>query len=164
MPTLVGPTLISILTTSADARILKVVGDYLTQGVAAEISATSITTGAALKVTSNSKVGLHLVNGTLESEGTVPTIPNDGSAGDGTCTIDATSTDVAGSLTFANTWANADTVVVTFSSAYATAPKVILGHNSAVNGGITGTSTTTFTFTATGTCSGRVDYLVVESV
>ena len=37
------------------------------------------------------------------------------------------------------TWANADTVVVTFSSAYATAPKVILGHNSAVNGGITAT-------------------------
>ena len=77
--------------------------------------------------------------------------------------IDETSTDVAGRLTFSNTWANADTLTLTFSKPYVTAPKVILGHNSAVNGSITSSAADKFVVTTTGTAAGIVDYLVIET-
>ena len=44
----------------------------------------------------------------LRHEGTVPTLTVT-TAGDGSCTISASSTDVAGEVTFADTWADGDT-------------------------------------------------------
>ena len=48
--------------------------------------------------------------GHIKSVGTVPTLTVT-TAGDGTCTISAESTDVAGTVTFADTWANSDTLL-----------------------------------------------------
>ena len=45
----------------------------------------------------------------LRHEGTVPTIAAT-TAGDGTCAISAESTDVAGTVTFADTWGDGDTL------------------------------------------------------
>ena len=99
----------------------------------------------------------------LKSDGAVTT-RTDTTAGDGTSAIHSTSTDVAGRITFSNTWANADTCVVAFAAAYTTAPKVILSYNSLVNARVTATTTSGFTITATGTCAGFVDYMVIETV
>jgi len=107
--------------------------------------------------------GILLKDGKLNSTGTVTSRVDD-TAGDGTSAIHATSTDVAGRITFSDTWANADTCTVSFAAAYGTAPKVILGYNASVNAGITATTTGGFVITATGTCAGFVDYMVVESV
>ena len=52
--------------------------------------------------------------GHLISQGTAPTATAT-TAGNGTCTISASSTDIAGELTFAATWADSDTVVVAFA-------------------------------------------------
>ncbi len=92
-------------------------------------------------------------------------------AGDGACAISATSTDVAGELTFTNTWADGDTVLVTFNEAYGTAPKVILSNAATVNAsGQTAVeldaiaiTTAGFTLTASGTCAGQITYFVVET-
>ena len=46
-------------------------------------------------------------------------------AGNGTATLDSTSTDVAGRITFANTWDNGDMVTITWNEAYNTAPVVL---------------------------------------
>ena len=105
----------------------------------------------------------------LRHEGTVPTIAAT-TAGDGTCAISAESTDVAGTVTFSDTWADGDTLVITFSKAYGTAPKVILSHRF-TDAGITlteidtiATSTTAITLTASGACAGALSYFVIETV
>jgi len=118
----------------------------------------------------NLKRDLDLATSRLKSTGDAPslTVTTDG---DGTCTIDATSTDVAGELTFADTWADSDTVVVAFATAYGTAPKVILSNAATINASGVSTleidtiavTTTGFTLTASGTCAGKLQYMVVET-
>ena len=46
-------------------------------------------------------------------------------AGNGTATIDSTSTDVAGRVTFANTWANGDMLTIHWNENFNTAPVVL---------------------------------------
>ena len=91
--------------------------------------------------------------------------------GSGTCTIDATSTDVAGTLTFGADWTDGDTVLVTFNKPYATAPKVLIGVGPINSSGeslveIDNIAITTagFTLTASGTCVGALTYFVIETV
>ena len=106
----------------------------------------------------------------LRHEGTAPTLDVT-TSGDGTCTIDAASTDVAGELTFANTWADSDTVVVNFATAYATPPMVILGgvnvddsQNNLLEIDTLTRAADKFTLTASGACAGKLSYLVIETV
>ena len=106
----------------------------------------------------------------LKHTGTVPTLTTT-TAGNGTTAISATSTDVAGELTFANTWADGDTVLVTFAEAYGTAPKVILSNAATINASgqssveidTIAVTTAGFTLTASGTCAGVITYFVVET-
>ena len=105
------------------------------------------------------------------SIGTVPTLTTT-TAGDGTCTISAASSDTAGALTFADTWANSDTQLVTFSAAYGSAPLVFLANNgtdtdtgiAAIKYDAVAVTTAGFTITASGTCSGVLNYFVIETV
>ena len=118
----------------------------------------------------NLKRDLNLSTTRLKHSGTVPTLTTT-TAGDGTTAISATSTDVAGELTFANTWADADTVLVTFNKAYGTAPKVILSNAATVTAaGVVpieidtiAVTTAGFTLTASGTCAGVLTYFVIET-
>tara|TARA_B100001778_G_scaffold42514_1_gene30683 strand:+ start:160 stop:564 length:405 start_codon:yes stop_codon:yes gene_type:complete len=105
----------------------------------------------------------------LRHEGTVPTLTVT-TAGDGTCTIDAASTDVAGNVTFADTWADGDTLLVTYSTAYATAPQVILSNIYNASGialieyDLVTSAAAGFTITASGTAAGKLSYFVIETV
>jgi len=116
------------------------------------------------------KRDLNLGKTRLKHSGTVPTLTTT-TAGNGTTAIAATSTDVAGELTFANTWADGDTVLVTFAEAYGTAPKVILSNAATINASgqssveidTIAVTTTGFTLTASGTCAGVITYFVVET-
>ena len=118
----------------------------------------------------NLKRDLSIGKTRLKHTGTVPTLTVT-TAGDGACAISATSTVVAGELTFTNTWADGDTVLVTFAEAYGTAPKVILSNAATVNAsGQTAVeldaiaiTTAGFTLTASGTCAGQITYFVVET-
>ena len=88
-------------------------------------------------------------------------------AGDGTCTISGD--DVCGYITFADTWADSDTAVVTFDNAYDNAPTVLITCGAVINAsGVSpveidtiATTTTSFTLTASGTCAGAIGYLVI---
>ena len=111
--------------------------------------------------------------GHLISNGTVPTLTATlGGGRDGTVAIASTSTDVAGTLTFADTWADSDTLVLTFANAYATAPKVLLSNGATITAaGISAieidtltVTTTGFTLTASDTCAGDLTYFVIETV
>ena len=117
------------------------------------------------------KKGLVQVSGSgghLKSIGTAPTIVAT-TAGDGTCTISGT--DTIGEITFTNTWADNDTAAVTFSSAYSTAPKVMISSSARVNGSgaclieidTIAVTTTGFTLTTSGTAAGVLTYLVIET-
>lgn len=118
----------------------------------------------------NLKRDLDIGKTRLKHNGTVPTLTTT-TAGDGTTAIAATSTDVAGELTFANTWADGDTVLVTFNEAYGTAPKVILSNAATFTAAGVSTleidtiaiTTAGFTLTASGTCAGVLSYFVVET-
>ena len=118
----------------------------------------------------NLKRDLSIGKTRLKHTGTVPTLTVT-TAGDGACAISATSTDVAGELTVTNSWADGDTVLVTFAEAYGTAPKVILSNAATVNAsGQTAVeldaiaiTTAGFTLTASGTCAGQITYFVVET-
>ena len=118
----------------------------------------------------NLKRDLDIGKTRLKHNGTVPTLTTT-TAGDGTTAIAATSTDVAGELTFASTWADGDTVLVTFNEAYGTAPKVILSNAatftsagvSALEIDTIAITTAGFTLTASGTCAGVLSYFVVET-
>lgn len=106
----------------------------------------------------------------FKHQGTVPvlTVSTNGSEA---CAIAASSTDVAGELTFTGTWVNGDTVLVTFAEAYGTAPKVILSNAATFTAAGVSTleidtiavTAAGFTLTASGTCSGVLTYFVVET-
>ena len=130
------------------------------------------------KVKYTTSAGLHQIAGTgfeindvgITSKGTVPTLTVD-TAGNGTCTISAESTDVAGKLTFAQTWADGDTVLVTFANAYDTAPQVLLSNPNINGSGVSliefdtlASTTAGFTITASGTAAGTLTYFVIETV
>ena len=109
------------------------------------------------------------INSHIAVTGDVPTLTAT-AAGDGTATISATSSDTAGAVTFADTWANSDTLLVTFANAFEAAPKVILsshvynasGANVLEYDAVVAT-TAGFTITLSGTCSGALNYLVIET-
>ena len=90
-------------------------------------------------------------------------------AGDGSITGSGMS-DVAGTVTFGGTWADGDTAVITYETAYDVAPNVILGgiHNTNNSGVVLveadalTSATTKFTLTASGTCVGSFSYICVE--
>ncbi len=83
-------------------------------------------------------------------------------AGNGTCVLDGT--DLAGILTFAATWADADTAVVTFAAPKEKAPLVLISGGAGANIDVDtlAVTTTGFTLTAGGTCVGDLQYLVIE--
>ena len=118
----------------------------------------------------NLKRDLDIGKTRFKHNGTVPTLTTT-TAGSGTTAIAATSTDVAGELTFASTWADGDTVLVTFNEAYGTAPKVILSNAATFTAAGVSTleidtiaiTTAGFTLTASGTCAGVLSYFVVET-
>jgi hypothetical protein len=93
-------------------------------------------------------------------------------AGDGTTSLASTSTDVAGRITFADTWADADTVTLTWNEAYNTAPVVVYSNATSVNGSGVNlleidqyhSATSGSTVVASGTCVGSLNYVVVESI
>ena len=105
------------------------------------------------------------------SNATAPTIAAT-TAGNGACAIASTSTDVCGTLTFTNTWADSDTLVLTYATAYDTAPIVIINSCGLITAaGVSpveidtvASATTAFTLTASGTCAGAIQYLVIEAV
>ena len=90
-------------------------------------------------------------------------------AGNGSITGSGMS-DVAGTVTFGGTWADGDTAVITYETAYDKAPNVILGgmHNTNNSGVVLveadalSSATTAFTLTASGTCVGSFAYICVE--
>ena len=106
--------------------------------------------------------------GHLKSIGAAPVLTVT-TAGNGTCTISGT--DTIGELTFANTWADGDTVLVTFDKAYGTAPKVVLSSAARINSSganlieidTIAVTKAGFTLTASGTCDGSLTYFVVET-
>ena len=110
------------------------------------------------------------INSHIAVTGDIPTLTVD-TAGNGTCAISATSSDTAGELTFSQTWANSDTLLVTFAKAYENAPLVFLSNNgtdtdtgiAAIKYDAVAVTTTGFTITASGTCSGALNYLVIET-
>ena len=105
------------------------------------------------------------------SNATAPTIAVT-TAGDGACALASTSTDVCGILTFSDTWADGDTVVLTYATAYETAPLVFFFSCGEVGADgkfdievdTVASATTAFTLTASGTCVGVTQYLVIEAV
>ena len=105
------------------------------------------------------------------SNATAPTIAAT-TAGNGACAISSTSTDVCGTLTFTNTWADSDTLVLTYATAYDTAPLVFFFSCGEVGADgkfdievdTVASATTAFTLTASGTCVGVTQYLVIEAV
>ena len=106
--------------------------------------------------------------GHLKSIGTAPTLTVT-TTGNGTCTVSGT--DTIGELTFADTWADGDTVLVTFNKAYGAAPKVMLSSAARINASganlieidTVAVTTAGFTLTASGTCVGKLTYFVVET-
>ena len=105
------------------------------------------------------------------SNATAPTIAVT-TAGYGACALASTSTDVCGTLTFSDTWADGDTVVLTYATAYETAPLVFFFSCGEVGADgkfdievdTVASATTAFTLTASGTCVGVTQYLVIEAV
>ena len=92
-------------------------------------------------------------------------------AGNGTATIASTSTDVAGRVTFANTWDNGDMVTIHWNENFNTAPVVLyttlatdsdgklLNEIDAYHSSTSGSS-----LEASGTCTKSLEYVVVESI
>jgi len=92
-------------------------------------------------------------------------------AGDGPATLASTSTDVAGRITFADTWDNGDMVTITWNEAYNTAPVVLysswatnsdgqcLNEIDAYHSATSGSS-----LEASGTCTKSLEYVCIESI
>ena len=92
-------------------------------------------------------------------------------AGDGSVSLDSTSTDVAGRYTFSDTWDNGDTVTLTWNETFNTAPVVLysswavdsngkhLNEIDAYHSATSGSS-----LEASGTCTKSVEYICVESI
>tara|TARA_B100000029_G_scaffold187235_1_gene184594 strand:- start:338 stop:748 length:411 start_codon:yes stop_codon:yes gene_type:complete len=91
--------------------------------------------------------------------------------GNGTATIDSTSTDVAGRVTFANTWANGDMLTIHWNENFNTAPVVLYSSWAANASGESlneidayHSSTSGSSLEASGTCTKSLEYVVVESI
>jgi len=105
--------------------------------------------------------------GGIKAGGATPTVVAT-TTGDGTCTLSGS--DLAGTLTFANTWQDGDTAVVTFGTAKGIAPLVFITHQANFNGSganlveidTLAIDADKFTITASGTCAGTINYLVIE--
>ena len=88
-------------------------------------------------------------------------------AGNGTATF--VGDDVAGVITFAGTWANSDTAVLTFGNAYPAAPIALVTGAQNVNASgvvlvevdAVTSAAASLTITASGTCVGSLGYLVI---
>jgi len=92
-------------------------------------------------------------------------------AGDGSVSLDSTSTDVAGRITFSDTWANGDTVTITWNEAYNTAPVVLYSSWAANSDGqllneidAYHSATSGSTLVCSGTCTKSLEYVCVESI
>ena len=121
----------------------------------------------------DSKKGLVQKSGSgghLKSVGAAPSLVlTKGNGRDGTCTVSGT--DTVGTLTFAATWADGDTVDVIFARPFASAPQVLLASGDIVasNGkkpvkiDTLAVTESGFTLTASGTCAGKLSYLVIET-
>jgi len=92
-------------------------------------------------------------------------------AGDGSVSLDSTSTDVAGRYTFSDTWDNGDTVTLTWNETFNTAP-VVLYSSWATNASGESlneidayhSSTSGSILVCSGTCTKSVEYICVESI
>ena len=92
-------------------------------------------------------------------------------AGDGSATLASTSTDVAGRITFADTWDDGDTVTITWNETFDTAP-VVLYSSWATNASGESlneidayhSATSGSTLVASGTCTKSLEYVCVESI
>jgi hypothetical protein len=92
-------------------------------------------------------------------------------AGNGTATIASTSTDVAGRVTFANTWDNGDMVTIHWNENFNTAPVVLYSSWATNSDGESlneidayHSSTSGSSLEASGTCTKSLEYVVVESI
>ena len=92
-------------------------------------------------------------------------------AGDGSVSLDSTSTDVAGRITFSDTWANGDTVTITWNEAYNTAPVVLYSSWAANSDGqllneidAYHSATSGSSLEASGTCTKSLEYVCIESI
>jgi len=106
----------------------------------------------------------------LTATGTAPSMSYV-TAGDGSTSLASTSTDVAGRITFADTWANGDMVTLTWNEAYNTAPVVLyscwptnsagkyLNEIDAYHSATSGSS-----LEASGTCTKSLEYVCIESI
>ena len=92
-------------------------------------------------------------------------------AGDGSATLSSTSTDVAGRITFADTWANGDMMKITWNEAYNTAPVVLYSSWAANSDGqllneidAYHSATSGSSLEASGTCTKSLEYVCIESI
>ena len=92
-------------------------------------------------------------------------------AGNGTATLASTSTDVAGRITFANTWDNGDMVTITWNEAYNTAPVVLYSSWAVASNGkplneidAYHSSTSGSMIVCSGTCTKSIEYICIESI
>ena len=81
-------------------------------------------------------------------------------------------TRLSGRITFADTWADADTVTLTWNEAYNTAPVVVYSNVSSVNGSGVNlleidayhSATSGSSLEASGTCTKSLEYVCIESI
>lgn len=102
------------------------------------------------------------INSEILLTGTAPTIAAD-AAGNGTVVLSTESTDAAGIITFANTWANPDTATVTFNNPFDRTPVVVVSENAtaAKNFSVSNTTSSSFEITCSGAMAGDVSYIVL---
>ncbi len=102
------------------------------------------------------------INSEIVLTGTAPTIVAT-AVGGGTAVLSDESTDAAGIITFANTWANAESATVTFNNAFDRTPVVVASENAttARNFSVSDTTSSSFTITCSGTMAGDVSYIVL---
>jgi hypothetical protein len=120
------------------------------------------TTFQANVTVGNSDTDVFKVQSEILVTGSAPTIAVT-AAGNGTATLSAESTDAAGIITFADTWASADTATVTFNNAFDRTPVVVASENATAtrNFSVSDTTSSSFTITCSGTMVGDVSYIVL---
>ena len=123
----------------------------------------TITLGYSTVATTVAIKGNTTINGKIKTTDTTAPAVLYTTAGNGTATLIATSTDSAGIITIANTWADGDTITITWNSAYTTAPVVIVTGCGFAHK-ISSTSTVA-TIEVTGALEvGQLHYFVIETV
>ena len=92
-------------------------------------------------------------------------------AGDGSVSLDSTSTDVAGRYTFSDTWDNGDTVTLTWNETFNTAPVVLYSSWAVASNGkplneidAYHSATSGSTLVCSGTCTKSIEYICIESI